>query len=161
MNRIKALRDEANLSLRELGKLTGITHSTVSWLETEKQPLRQHHIERLCAFFNCTTDFLLGKSDTGIGVFFKDDFMYVNIRQYQELNKKYECEVSIIETDLPNSTFKVWNKEVVLSKKQVYRFIKADSKDFEDVRSQLNAILDSLSENDLSKVLKFINDYIK
>jgi transcriptional regulator with XRE-family HTH domain len=57
MNRIKVLRNEAGLSLRELGKKVEITFSTLGLLETEKQPLRQHHIERLSSFFNCSADY--------------------------------------------------------------------------------------------------------
>jgi len=161
MNRIKALRNEANLSLRELGNLTGITFTTLGLLETEKQPLRQHHIERLCAFFNCTTDFLIGKSDFGIGVFFNDDYKVIAYKKYIELASDIGVDISIIETDMPNIIFKVWNNKVALSKKQVYRYIKINSTEVEDVRQQLNTILDNLSEKELLKVLKFINDYIK
>ena len=161
MNRIKLLRTEANLSLRKLGELTGITFSTLGWLETEKQPLRQHHIERLCAFFNCTTDFLLGKSDMGVGVFFNDDYKVISYKKYVELFNEVGCEISIVETDMPTTTFKVWAKSVSLSKKQVYREIKINSTEVEDVRTQLNEALNNLSERELAKVLKFINDYIK
>lgn len=161
MNRIKMLRNEAHLSLRELSSLTKITHSTLSWLEKEQQPLRQHHIERLCAFFNCTADFLLGKSDSGIGVYFKDDFKMINYKQYIELTNDVGCDISIIETDMPDITFRVWNNEVALSKKQVYRYIKVNSTQIENVRSQLDKALNDLSDKELKKVLNFINEYIK
>ena len=161
MNRIKLLRNEANLSLRELSKLTNITHSTLCWLEKGQQPLRQHHIERLCAFFNCSSDFLLGKTDMGIGVFFNDDFKMIGYKKYVELFNDVGCDISIIETDMPNITFKVWNNEVALSNKQVYRHIKMNSTEVEDVRSQLNSILDNMSDKELTKVLKFIEDYMK
>ena len=161
MNRIKLLRTEANLSLRQLGQLTGITFSTLGWLEKEQQPLRQHHIERLSAFFNCTADFLLGKSDMGIGVFFNDDYKVISYKKYVELFNEVGCNISIVETDMPNATFRVWNNTVALSNKQVYREIKINSTDVEDVRAQLNEILDNLSEKELAKVLRFVNEYIK
>lgn len=161
MNRIKLLRNEANLSLRELATLVGMTHSTLALIEKGKQPLREHHIERLCAFFNCSTDFLIGKSDMGIGVFFNDDFKIISYKKYVELYNDIGCDVSVIETDIPTTTFRVWGREVALSNKQVYRHIKMNSTEVEDVRSQLNEILDNMSDKELAKVLKFIEDYMK
>ena len=161
MNRLKMLRTDAKLSIRELGRLVNITHSTLSLLEKEAQPLRQHHIERLCAFFNCTADFLLGKSDVGIGVFFNDEFRMIGLRKYIDLCNDIGCDISIIETDMPDITFKVWNNMVAISKKQVYRYFKLNSAEVEDVRTQLNNVLDGLSEKELNKVLNFINEYIK
>ena len=89
MNRIRVLRNEAGLSLRELGKKVGITFSTLGLLETEKQPLRQHHIERLSSFFNCSADYLLGKSDEGIGVYFNDDYKMISHKKYIDLISQY------------------------------------------------------------------------
>lgn len=65
MNRLKLLRKRENITLRELAVYSGISNPTLSYLETEKRPFRQIHIDKLVAFFSITTDFLLGRSDYG------------------------------------------------------------------------------------------------
>ena len=160
-NRIDELKREAGLSYRQLGEKINMTFSTIAQLASGKQTLRQHHIERLCSFFNCTADYLLGKSDDGIGVYFNDDCKMISRKKYLELINEYDYEVSIIALDIPSTTFRVWNREIYLSNLQVYRHIKVNSFEVEDVRSQLNDVLNNLSDKELRKVLNFINDYIK
>lgn len=61
--RIKELRLSSNLSLRQLSKLTNISHSAISAYETGKREPSFESIEALCDVFCCDIDYLLGRSD--------------------------------------------------------------------------------------------------
>lgn len=62
MNRVKELRQGANLSQAELGKILGCTSVTVSRYETEQRQLDPATIGLLCDYFQVTADYLLCRS---------------------------------------------------------------------------------------------------
>jgi repressor LexA len=64
MNRIKQLRNEKNITQEVLGKLLGLEIAGISKLETGRVPLKDDYIIKLANFFDVSTDYLLGKSDT-------------------------------------------------------------------------------------------------
>lgn len=72
MNNLRKLRNELGYTTRDLQDATGIAYSNISLLEAEKRPFREAHIKALTAFFNVTTDYLLGKSDVGYICYAKD-----------------------------------------------------------------------------------------
>ncbi len=63
MNRLKELRTEKRLTIRELGELTNISFPSISYMENETRPFTQNNLEILCKFFDVSTDYMLGKSD--------------------------------------------------------------------------------------------------
>ena len=63
LNRLKQLRLERNLSMRDLALKVGINYTTFSALENEKRPFNLDHLTRLSQFFDCSFDYILGKSD--------------------------------------------------------------------------------------------------
>lgn len=63
MNRLKELRKEKRLTIRELGEKVNISYSTISAMENEIRPFTQANLELLCSFFNVSSDYLLGYSD--------------------------------------------------------------------------------------------------
>lgn len=63
MNRLKQLRIEKNLSMRDLAEKVGINYTTFSALENEKRQFNLDHLTRLSKFFDCSFDYILGKSD--------------------------------------------------------------------------------------------------
>ncbi len=65
-NRLRELRNEKRLTLRELGELTKISYSTISSMENDIRPFTQNNLEILSNFFNVSTDYLLGKTDDRI-----------------------------------------------------------------------------------------------
>lgn len=62
-NRLKELRTERRLSMRELGVLTKISFTTIGAMERGDRPFTQGNLEILCKFFNVSSDYLLGLSD--------------------------------------------------------------------------------------------------
>ena len=63
MNRLKQLRIEAEESQEYVGTLIGVSGQAVGQYEAEKRDLSPDKILKLAEHFNCSTDYLLGKSD--------------------------------------------------------------------------------------------------
>lgn len=63
MNRLKELRQEAHESQDFVGSLIGVSGQAVGQYESEKRDLSPDKIIKLAEHYNCTTDYLLGKSD--------------------------------------------------------------------------------------------------
>ena len=54
---------EKGLTMRELADKVGINYVTFSYLENNKRPFNLDHLTRLSQFFDCSFDYILGKSD--------------------------------------------------------------------------------------------------
>jgi len=167
MNRLKTLRKEAGLSLRKCSTLVGISNSVLSYLETGKRPFRQEHISTLTAFFNVTSDFLLGRSDYGYIVFpeFGSNELTLTAKEYARLRDHIEISIvnagsqsSILSIDTPKE-----KQLVAVLAKVVYRELKGSMKDY-DMEEALSAKLDELKSHmtseDMEKTIRFIEDYI-
>jgi len=63
MNKLKILRLEKQLTLRELARQTNISHPTLSRLETHQTTFNEENLIILSNFFGVTTDLLLGISN--------------------------------------------------------------------------------------------------
>ncbi len=63
MNRLKELREEFNESQEDIGKLIGTSGQAVGQYELEKRGLSQDKMIILANHFDCSIDYLLGKSD--------------------------------------------------------------------------------------------------
>lgn len=61
-NRLKELRHEKNLALRELGEKVGMPNNTLSQYETGKREPKLKTWQKLADFFNVPVDYLLGIS---------------------------------------------------------------------------------------------------
>ncbi len=63
MNRLKELRQEKRLTLRELAEKVQISYSALSLAENGKRNLTDSDIITFCKFFECSADYLLCLSD--------------------------------------------------------------------------------------------------
>lgn len=63
MNRLKILRDEKGLNQVDIGKILGITGQAYGLYENEKRSINNETLLILSEFYNCSIDYLLGKSD--------------------------------------------------------------------------------------------------
>ena len=61
--RIRELRKERGLTQEQLGKAVGIANNTISQYETGALEPNIETIIKLCAFFNVSSDYLLGIKD--------------------------------------------------------------------------------------------------
>ena len=66
MNRIRALREDADLRQIDVAAATGIDQKTLSNYETGKTSPDSEAIIRLAEFFHVTTDYLLGVNDLNL-----------------------------------------------------------------------------------------------
>jgi len=62
-DRIRELREEKQLSQIEMAKLLNVANTTVSQWETGKRQPDIDTLEQLANLLNCTTDYLLGRTD--------------------------------------------------------------------------------------------------
>ena len=61
--RIKELREERGLSLMALAKAIGVSDTAICKWENQLAEPKLSYIVRLADFFNCSADFLTGRSD--------------------------------------------------------------------------------------------------
>lgn len=81
--RLKFLRNEKNISQEELAKLLNISRTSITNYELGRNEASTQVLDKLSEIFNCSIDYLLGKSDTRNATSNLDD-----------LNKKfYMCPV--------------------------------------------------------------------
>jgi len=59
-NRFKELRNERNLTLRELAEFIGINYSTIACYETDKREPNIETLKKLTSFFEVSLDYICG-----------------------------------------------------------------------------------------------------
>lgn len=64
MNRLRDLRQSRGWTQAQLGKRIGLAKTTISGYEKEDHHLDPPTINLLCDLFGCTSDYLLGRSDS-------------------------------------------------------------------------------------------------
>lgn len=63
MKRIRELRKERKMTMKQLGEIIGVAESTISLYETGKRQPDNDILQRLADFFDTSTDYLLGRTD--------------------------------------------------------------------------------------------------
>ena len=63
-NRLKELRQSKKMTLEELANEIGTTKSTISRYENGMRQPKQDILEAIADFFNVSTDYLLGRTNT-------------------------------------------------------------------------------------------------
>lgn len=77
MNRLKFLREEKGLYLKDIAQFLGISTTAVTYYENEKRDIPTEYLIKLADFFNVSIDYLLGKSDTKNIHSFEEDEIYI------------------------------------------------------------------------------------
>lgn len=62
--RLKELREENGYSQRQLAEYLEIDQSNLSKIENGKRKLNLILLDKICYLYNCTPNYLLGKSDS-------------------------------------------------------------------------------------------------
>lgn len=63
MNRLKNLREDSQLNQSDIAKKLNISTAAYSYYENEKRDIPTNVLKQLSEFFNCSIDYLLGKTD--------------------------------------------------------------------------------------------------
>ena len=61
--RIRALRQDNDLSQREIADMLGIAQTTYSQYELDKRPMPIEYLVALCKFYKVSADYMLGRSE--------------------------------------------------------------------------------------------------
>lgn len=72
MNKIKFLREELNLTTREVSALFSLSSSVISKYENEVRDLNTSVTKRLADYFHVTIDYLLCHNDLGLYVYYEN-----------------------------------------------------------------------------------------
>jgi transcriptional regulator with XRE-family HTH domain len=166
-NRLKLLRKEVNIELRPLSNYVGISSSIISNLENGKRTFRQTHIDALTNFFNVTTDYLLGLSDTGYIVFSEFDKEPIILSE-SDYKRLYDfIEVSIEETnkniETSNQVSSEKGDENVSNHVAVNRRFKSDINEFAErdvLYKKFQDLGKRLTSDELKKIIEFIKVFI-
>jgi len=165
MNKLHYLKAQVHVSNMNLERYTGIKNSTISFLENEKRPFRQVHIDRLTSFFNVTTDYLLGKSDIGFIVFpeYGDEPIVLSESEYQEL-RPHITETIIKRTPI-NATVSDGQVETSINETPylVYRELKNDVDETSKrsfVVRKFRDLTNQMTTSEIERATKFIEEYI-
>lgn len=63
LNKIKELRQQNSMTQSQLGKRLNVQNTTVSMYEREERQLDPPTINKLCTLFECSSDYLLGRTE--------------------------------------------------------------------------------------------------
>ena len=103
--RLKKLRNEKDISQEELARLLNISRTSVTNYELGRNEASAQVLNKLSEIFNCSIDYLLGKSDTRNYDKDEQEFRFAYhkemegltedeiadaLRFYKEMKKKYE-----------------------------------------------------------------------
>lgn len=61
--RIRALRQDRDLTQTQIANMLGVAQTTYSQYELEKRPLPIDYLIALCKFYNVSADYMLGFTD--------------------------------------------------------------------------------------------------
>ncbi|MCL2846477.1 MAG: helix-turn-helix domain-containing protein [Firmicutes bacterium] len=61
--RLRELRTERKLSLREVGKIVGVSHAAIARYEQNETQPKFETVDKLANFFGVSTDYLFGRTD--------------------------------------------------------------------------------------------------
>ena len=171
MSNLKKLRYDAELSLREMADCTGLVHTTISRLEMGTRKFSSQHIAILCSFFDVTSDYLLGRSDSGVGIyvcnssFTKKEHKYVSEKELSDIRLIDGYKQRLMTND---SRMVIEGKDggdgfAITPKSFVRSLILSEKKtcDAESKIREIEALLKGMTEKELDKTLLFIKEYIK
>lgn len=138
MNRIKQLRLEANINQDVLAKLLGLEIAGISKLETGRVPLKDEYILKLADYFNCSTDYLLGKSD----IRNYSDIKRLNVQDFAVNNSNYDNnKYDISKLNVPANTLGMIKFQESMKKIQEFQNADLSEKDATDIANLLDAIV--------------------
>lgn len=107
--RLKSLREDADLSQKELAKALGVSPSTIGMYESGKRTPDSDMLTRICDFFNVSVDYLLGRIDN----------KKITIDSLYGTNKKFSESVETIAAHLDEKAKDITPKKMKLLKSYI------------------------------------------
>ena len=122
--RLKELRTSRELTQEEVGKQVGESKETIYKWEKGLRNLKASDVKKLSDFFNCTSDYLVGRANNPNGVYYS----------YEDSN------IGTVEMEYPN--------EYQITKEEFKLFIEELKKTGRDVDALLKKAKKEASKND-------------
>ena len=161
-NRLSELRNSLGLTTKELERYTNISATVITLLENGSRMFKENHIDAFTDFFVVTSDYLLGKSDYGVGIVDNDgNSVYYFESQYNDLLNANSIDVSI-----EQNTFRISyisdGKKITEPKFYVLRLINnpVALDEHERLKNKAISLISNLHNDELEKTIKFIEEYI-
>lgn len=98
--RLKELRNNKNISQKELATVMFVSQQTIAKWETDKATPNPDTLLRLANFFNITVDFLIGRTNF---INSRESVIYPVVEKYKKLNTAGRNKVDEYINDLINS----------------------------------------------------------
>lgn len=164
MNNIRWLMDDAKITNRPVADYTTISNGVLTELYNGKRQLRQTHLDRLTYFFTVTNDFILGKSNDGIGIYTDDDseLRYIDKETYMRVRDRIQ--VRVVESLIP-ITFEIIrtanyeNKRVTIDH-YIERVFNGKFSELVSSKELLQKYVDKMNDEQVEKTVKFIENFI-
>lgn len=98
---IKELMDSKKISQREMAKIIGVTHPTVSSYLNGKQIIDSQKLAIIARYFNVPFDFFFSEKHNKLNLLFRADKPVENIEEFdfQEIYNYFENYISIVDLD--------------------------------------------------------------
>ena len=155
-NKLAYLRAELGTTVRDVEKYTGISNTSISFLENERRFFRQEHLDVLCDLFQVSHDYLLGNSNTGIYLYDNDNNKYV-ISEMEYLSYKPNIKISFV--DYPNNE-KCFDDDLRYHSKGYFKRTLTSNENEKKslVKNKLIKIIDTLGIRELEKITNIIEE---
>lgn len=88
MNKIKFLRGELNITVRDASTIFSMSSSVISQYENETRDLNTAMIKKMSDYFHVTIDYLLCHNDLGLYVYYENSDIKFVITEYDYLKYK-------------------------------------------------------------------------
>jgi transcriptional regulator with XRE-family HTH domain len=164
MNRLKELRKEKHLTLRDLAKKININHVTLSRMENDLQCFNEDYIKIISDFFHVSTDYLLDISEIRNEKELKDNLNKIKDSGQYEVNTDLsdeeldanleELHLQVTDIDLPGNDEKKIHSQLNSLKNELTKMTERKRK------LQVKYIDDKITEEEYLVLLKEINDSI-
>ena len=152
-DRIKKERENLNLTRDDLAKMIGVSYSAISMYEQGKREPNNELIIKMCELFNCSTDYLIGRS------FYRtrDEFFKSTRYSTAALEFSEESIITIIDIIL-NELINSPNKDLEYISRLIYSRVAEYNIPYKSISSIADTIK-CVYENGFSNSHEFINNY--
>lgn len=143
MNRIKQLRENSDMTQEELAQKLNLSKGIISLYENDSRKPSLEVLVKLSKIFNCTVDYLIGKSD------------YKNEEDFYDKNPKTTQEFLEFATTQESEFINFKNLE-----QAVNMLINANKKDFEPIlKAYLETYVPINLKSKIEKYIRYLYDY--
>lgn len=99
MEQLRNAREECNLKQKDIANILGISRSTYSSYEIERDTIPIKHLNRLCNYFNISLDYAFGLTNVKS---YKNSLDNIDVDKEKERLKLFRKENNLTQNDIAN-----------------------------------------------------------